>query len=90
MFLDIKTWIIRNKYYTTNTKYLYPVKAKIEEGKYKNGIYYFLFSGKICTRHNRMKKIERMFKYHIQLQGDVQNITENEEWGYPIHVTGKS
>lgn len=39
-------------------KYLYPVKAKIEEWKYKNRIY-FLSSGKICTRHNRIKKKQK-------------------------------
>jgi hypothetical protein len=35
MFLDIKMWIITNKNYIeiqiTNPKYVYPVKAKIEE-----------------------------------------------------------
>jgi hypothetical protein len=31
-----------------------------------------------------------MFKNHMPLQGGVQNITEDEEWGFPIHVAGKS
>jgi len=36
-----------------------------------------------------MKKMERIFKYRIPLQGNVQNITEDEEWGFPILVAGK-
>jgi hypothetical protein len=36
-----------------------------------------------------MKKIERIFIYHIPLQGNVQNITEDEEWSFPLHVAGK-
>jgi hypothetical protein len=56
------------------------LKTKIEELKYKVRIYYFLSSGKICARHNRIKKIRKNSKYHIPLQGEVQNITEDEEW----------
>jgi hypothetical protein len=33
--------------------------------------------------------MERIFKYRIPLQGSVQNITEDEDWSFPIHVAGK-
>jgi len=33
--------------------------------------------------------MERIFKYLIPLQGNVQNFTEDEEWGFLIHVAEK-